>query len=842
MRPLALALAVLVAMPVAAFAALPPAPAAAEPMASVTIYKDAFGVPQVFAPDERSLWYANGYVQAHDRLFAMDVLRHVGRGEAASFLGPSLLGSDVAVRRELYTEEQRLAKFLALDAATKALLQTYADGVNRAMAEMAARADLPAEFAALNHAPEPWTVLDSVAIIDFLLDRFGTGGGSEVDNSRLLRQLQGQLPASQVEGAFNDLVWGAHPTSYATLPGTYAGDVALPKAFAAIPPAQWAVVEAAGRAETFGVAEDVVERVLAQAGVEQAAWPVTLGFDPQDLKWGSNALVVAPSLSRDGRAMVGGGPQMGYFNPQVPWEVGLHAPGYDAVGIGVTGAPGIVVGRTEDYAWTVTSGISDQTDLVALRAAGADQYLWDGATRDLACRDEVHVVANPPAVGPMPPRVLTQRVCESHVGPIVAASREPDGDIDYYFASHKVHRGLELSGARQWLGVSRAEDLAGFRAAFEGFPFTFNFHYAGAEGACYHHVGTYPVRNPALDPRFPTPGGSAWDWSGMTTGAALPRGCNPDAGFYANWNNLPQRGWPSGDSRELWGSVHRVERLAAEAQAEILASPDGKLDLAQVKDILKAAATRDSLAAKMVAALLPHAPPAAAADLATWAADGLPWADADRDGLYDHLGHAWYDRVRGDLQGRVLGDELGPFLRVWNPDPQTGSDPHAGDHGTHDNKDALLLDALTGAAAHDWCDTLGTDAVETCAKHVAAAFAAAATPGPRDVHLSRFTPIGAGPAYTMPMTNRATYYHFHVGVDTGQSVSAIPPGQSGHLTPLDLFDIVVNRGQGPAHMRDQLPLYNDFRFKVVPTTRAEAQAVAASEATLLVPPGAVPWP
>lgn len=815
------------------------------PVVEATIYRDAFGVPHIFADDLYALYYANGYAQVQDRFFAMDALRHVGRGEAARVLGPGLFGSDVAVRRELYTEEDRLRKFLALDEDTKMRFSAFVDGVNRAIAEKAATGDIPAEFYALNHAPEPWTALDTIAVADFLLDRFGTGGGGEVGNAQLLARLQGTVAPEEVEVAFNDAVWGVHEGSYSTIPqeqGEYQGPVSLPKPFSAIPAEQWRAVEAAQRAVPFGVPEDLPG--LVAAGDDPAAWPVRFDFRPETLKWGSNVVLVAPSLSRSGQAMLGGGPQMGYFNPEVPWEVGLHGAGVDAVGVGVTGAPGIVLGRTGTFAWSVTSGITDQTDTVALRAAGEEAYLWDDAVRELECRTEVHLVATPPATGQAPPEVYTQRVCNSHVGPVVAVAFEDDGDPEYYFASHKVHRGRELQGANQWLRLDEAKDLQGFRAAFEGFPFTFNFNYAGPEGACYHHVGEQPIRNAALDPRFPTPGGSAWDWQGAFTGAAMPRACNPQQGYYANWNNLPQRGWPSGDNRDLWGSVHRVERLDEEVREAIIASPDGKLDLDQVKAILKQAATHDSLAAKMVAVLNPFAPQGARQALEAWADDDFAWQDADGDGLYDHLGHAWYDAVRSRLQHTVLGDELGPYLRVWNPDPQTSSDPHAGDHGTHDNKDALLLDALNDRSGNDWCDDVATPGVhETCSQLIKAAFAAAAAGNVTalPVHQSAHTPIGAGPAYKMPMTNRATYYHFHVGTDTTQSVSAMPPGQSGHLTLPELIDVVFLGGQGPEHMRDQLPLYVNFEFKPVPVTEAQAQALAETTQTLVIPAAPLPW-
>lgn len=804
-----------------------------------TILRDGYGVPHIFADDASTLSYANGYAQAHDRLFAMDALRHVGRGEAARVLGPGLLGSDVQVRRDGYTEAERVDKFLAMSAHGQLLLQAFADGVNRALAEMSAQGQLPGEFVALNHAPEPWTPLDTIAVADFLLDRFGNGGGEELGNAKLLARLQATLPPADAEAAFRDVVWGVNNRSYPTmreftawgLPVVWEGPALYPKTLADMPPAQREALDAAQRSKPFGVGDGPLPPL------QQSALP---GFDPQRIKWGSNAVLVGPGLSRSGEALLGGGPQMGFFNPEIPWEVGLHGGGMDVVGVGVTGAPGVVLGRTATFAWSVTSGFADQTDIVALRATGDRAYDWDGESRDLACRDEVHVGLNPPALGPAPPVVVQQEVCNSHVGPIVAITKDADGEPAWFFATHKMHRGREMAGAELWLSLGSATDLQEFRAAFEGFPFTFNFNYAGPEGACYHHVGTQPVRAAALDPRFPTPAGAAWDWSGEATGAQMPRSCTP-RGFYANWNNLPLPGFPTGDSRESWGSLHRVQLLDAAVRKAIVASPDFKLDLPELQGALRHAATHDPFAPAIIPFLLPSAPAAAAADLRPWLAEGAPWADADGDGVYDHAGMAWYDAVRPVLQQRVFADELGSFTRSWNPDPATHGDPHAADHGTADTRDALLLDALRGLGGHDWCDDVATAGHETCADTIAAAFADAGTPGPLAVYRTHFTPIGAGPAYTMPMTNRATYYHFHVGTDTARSVSALPAGETGHLSLLDLADVVLNGGQGPEHMSDQLPLYNGFTFKPVPVTRAQAEAVAAETQTLLVPGATLPW-
>ncbi|HLF15949.1 MAG TPA: penicillin acylase family protein, partial [Candidatus Thermoplasmatota archaeon] len=184
------------------------APGAPKPGApvSATLQTDAFGVTHITADDPYALFYANGYVQARDRLFQMDVLRHVAYGDSAAFLGAGQLASDMSVARDLYTKAEMQVQLDSAPAALQEVLQAYSDGVNRFLTEAVLRNALPGEFAPVSHAPEPWAPLDSVAIIDFLIGRFGVAGGSEILNAARL----GQLNATLGDGAwdaFADLGW-----------------------------------------------------------------------------------------------------------------------------------------------------------------------------------------------------------------------------------------------------------------------------------------------------------------------------------------------------------------------------------------------------------------------------------------------------------------------------------------------------------------------------------------------------------------------------------------------------------------------------------------------------------
>ena len=85
----------------------------------VSILRDRWGVPHIFTSgpggSERSA-YANGYAQAEDRLFEMDILRRAGTGRLAETLGPSYLLMDEVVRRDGYTLAELHRLFARLSA------------------------------------------------------------------------------------------------------------------------------------------------------------------------------------------------------------------------------------------------------------------------------------------------------------------------------------------------------------------------------------------------------------------------------------------------------------------------------------------------------------------------------------------------------------------------------------------------------------------------------------------------------------------------------------------------------------------------------------------------------
>jgi penicillin amidase len=80
----------------------------------VTVRYDERGVPHIRAENETDLYRALGYVHAQDRLFQMEAMRRLARGELAEVLGPKLLDTD-KLFRSLRIRERAASYVASLD-------------------------------------------------------------------------------------------------------------------------------------------------------------------------------------------------------------------------------------------------------------------------------------------------------------------------------------------------------------------------------------------------------------------------------------------------------------------------------------------------------------------------------------------------------------------------------------------------------------------------------------------------------------------------------------------------------------------------------------------------------
>ena len=169
-----------------------------QPRPDVTIVRDkATGVPHVTGTTRSGTMFGAGYAGAEDRLFTMDLLRHVGRGQLTSFAGgaPGNRALEQSVWRnspyreaDLQAQIDRLHSQGSRGAQLYADVQDYVAGINAYVAACMAARNCPGEYVLTGHldavtnagGPQPFVPADLIAIGGVVGGLFGGGGGGEM--------------------------------------------------------------------------------------------------------------------------------------------------------------------------------------------------------------------------------------------------------------------------------------------------------------------------------------------------------------------------------------------------------------------------------------------------------------------------------------------------------------------------------------------------------------------------------------------------------------------------------------------------------------------------------------
>ena len=655
----------------------------------VTIVRDDYGVPHVFADTERALFYGNGYVVAQDRLMQMEKYRRAGRGTLAEAFGKSFVEHDKDVRLNGYTEAELDLQFRNLDPRFQAALQAYADGVNAWAQKAKAEGKIPGMMAALSLEFSPWKVTDSVAIGAMMARRFGSGGGTQLMVLRMYKGLQ-QKFGSDADAVFNDIAWVNDPDAPTTIPPGEG------KVGQLLPPrkVEPRIKRLASRLDSARLASAIENADWARAHED---FMRAAGINA---KWGSYCVLIGPKRSVSGNAILMGGPQMGFETPQIAHEVHLCGAGLNAMGMGFAGVPAVLIGRNENVAWSTTTAVGPVEDIFVetLDSKDAHRYLHNGKYMDMEKRTEIIKVR-----GEQPVEMDVYRTMH---GPVIEWDEK--AGVAY---SHAMNYWLREMGVMDAVfGYNHAQNIEDFARAAATGTTAHNWFCATQDGDIgYWHCGKVPKRSSDIDLRLPVPGTGEYDWKGDVPFSEMPQIVNPRQGYLCNWNNKPAVWWAPGDSSP-WGSVFRLRSIK-----QAIAKRD-LLTLADVRDLQKDYGLNYYFADYFKQYLLD-----AAARKRAWTdprtAMALRYLKAwDNHGVNRSIGASIFEAWHRAVIKAVLSDEFGDvLLRGELQDRDRGSSllyrllrgnkaalPVSRDYFNGADRDQVMLDALK--AALDDCE------------------------------------------------------------------------------------------------------------------------------------------
>ncbi len=345
---------------------------------SVSVRRDARSIPYIKAENEADLYFAQGFVTASDRLWQMDLLRRVARGQSAELFGKLTLEEDKRWRKLGFSKiADDSLPFLNAD--LKAALENYARGVNAYIATLD-KNSMPTEFRILQYQPTEWKPTDSIVIGKILSDALSTTWQQD-----LLRSSVNSLPADKIKDLLNQT------TPYdVVLYGKDAKKKFDPKA----EPEKSKAKVSDYSPESKKDAENLAKLALDELQVRKRSLE-RIGFYAEDLA-ASNNWVISGKKTADGRPILANDPHLQPSAPGIWYLAHLASPNVRVSGATFPGSPGIVLGHNENIAWGATNVGPDVQDLY-LETFNADgKYQTpNGLQMPTTRREEIKVRANP---------------------------------------------------------------------------------------------------------------------------------------------------------------------------------------------------------------------------------------------------------------------------------------------------------------------------------------------------------------------------------------------------------------------------------------------------------------
>ena len=622
----------------------------------VTVIRDRWGVPHIYAQNEHDLFFAQGYVQAQDRLFQMELWKRTGRGTLAEVLGPKALQRDIYARMLRYRGPlDKEYQSYAPDA--QAIMTAFTDGINEYIRQVTAPGGkLPIEFQLAGFKPEPWRPDDCLnRMAAFSMTN---NAKRELHNAHLLTAV-GQEKAQ----LFLHL---DPPVPLQSPPGV----------------------------DYSGLNEDLLkEMVGSDTRIEfpaPGAMTGELWNDPllPPGVIGSNDWTVSGKLTASGKPLLANDPHRTIAEPSLRYVVHLVAPGWDVIGATEPGLPGVADGHNQRIAWGFTIFGVDQQDLyLETLSADGTQYKTEGGWAKLEHEQQVFPIKGGP----------DQAVTIEYTrhGPIVWKQGTRA------LALHWVGTEPGTAGYLAGLSVDRAKNWQEFLAGMDRWKVpSENIVYADVDGNIGEFsAGLTPIRPKVAGQQWtgllPVPGTGGYEWQGWVARQDHPQFFNPAAGFVATANHkmIPEI-YPYAVGFE-WAPPDRVGRIR-----EVLT---GERDRGHKMNVTDMGALQNDVtslpARQMVALLKTVAEQEKVSDEAVKLLSGWD-ASVTRKSAAAALYEVWISKLKTAVQQAVVPEAV---RKIFTPsvdwDLMAFNNPAAAGLGDAQHRNRLILEALAQAAA-----------------------------------------------------------------------------------------------------------------------------------------------
>jgi len=387
------------------------------------VYFDDRLVPHIYAENDQSLYFLQGYVTAQYRLWQMDIQTRAASGRLSEIFGENFIPYDLEQRRKgmVYAAEIAVEE-LKKDPVMLRCIQAYTDGVNEFLGYSGKEnelgityAEYPIEFKLIDYKPEPWTLLKTALLLKYMANTL-TGFDDDMETTNLLKLLG--------EEDFN-LLYPDRPSGI---------DPIIPSE----------------KKYDFEYIQRDTSNIIYTDHYYKKVIDI---FETQHEKnqVGSNNWVVDSTKTKNGFPILCNDPHLQLNLPSLWYEVQLHAPEVNCYGVSLPGAPGIVIGFNDSIAWGVTNAQVDVRDwyTIQFKDEKRAEYKYGEEWKKTNSRIEIIAVKNK--------EPISDTVIYTHYGPIVYEGNEK-------FMDEKKHPEISQRAnlAMRWTAHLPSEEVKTF--------------------------------------------------------------------------------------------------------------------------------------------------------------------------------------------------------------------------------------------------------------------------------------------------------------------------------------------------------------------------------------------
>ncbi len=466
----------------------------------VTIIRDQWGVPHVFALTDEAAFFGAGYATAQDRLFQIHRTRLLMQGRLAELLGdkdPSIIEQDKNMRHlGYYRYAQERAKHL--DQETRRALEAYSAGVNEYIATH--KENLLYLFE--NTLPEPWTPADSLVVLDY-------GFASLPSDAEVALRHQFEDKVAELgspEAALKTL----------TLPPMIMDDSA-------------AVVQP----------HDLSPQTLHEMQAYAQTYPASTIYIPASTRKMSHTFVINGEKTTTGKPLLYSNAQLTPTFPNFWHEIHIKGATIDARGIAIPGVPGFMSGFNRQVAWGRSASAADLGDVYRLKMVTPDTYEYDNKVYTIKTWKETINVKNsqPHTI------ILKDTIFGPVITPLLQSARPGE---EYIFRTIPLIDN-NIHSVQTMIATMKATDISTFGEALKYWrvPPVHTIAADNQGNIGYWHTVAIPVRSPDV----PLSGIMAQELSSSTLWPDIlpfhlrPHVRNPQENVLYTANHLPIGSW-----------------------------------------------------------------------------------------------------------------------------------------------------------------------------------------------------------------------------------------------------------------------------------------------------------